>query len=126
MTFDDSIGATGVFRNAKIFRLGTELAVLIWDLPPALPANTRCLLSMEQSPVPLVSMMLPLGNGGQRMFWAMRPEKRAVNVGYLHGARQHHRNRRDAAGTRALQPSMWRPCSPILRLKPASSSSATC
>ncbi|CAN7615848.1 glycosyltransferase family 2 protein [Pararhizobium sp. LjRoot238] len=80
MTFDESIDATGVFRNAKIFRLGTELAVLIWDLPPALPANTRCLLSMEQSPVPLVSMMLPLGNGGQRMFWAMRPEKRPVNV----------------------------------------------
>jgi hypothetical protein len=78
VTFDDSIDATGVFRNAKIFRLGTELAVIIWDLPPALAAITRCLLSMEPSPVPLVSMMLPLGNGGQRMFWAMRPEQRPV------------------------------------------------
>ncbi len=80
MTFDEKIGATGAFRNANIFRLGTELAVLIWDLPPTLLASTRCLLSMEQSPVPLVSMMLPLGNGGQRMFWAMRPEKRPVTV----------------------------------------------
>jgi GT2 family glycosyltransferase len=80
VTFDEKIGATGVFRNAKIFRLGTELAVLIWDLPPALPAGTRCLLSMEQSPVPLVSMMLPLGNGGQRMFWAMRPDKQPVTI----------------------------------------------
>lgn len=80
MTFDESIDATGVFRNAKSFRLAAELAVIIWDIPEALPANTRCLLSMEQSPVPLVSMMLPLGNGGQRMFWAMRPEKLPVTV----------------------------------------------
>ncbi|APO76453.1 glycosyltransferase family 2 protein [Rhizobium etli 8C-3] len=81
MTFDESIDATGVFRNAKIFRLGAELAVLIWDLPPSLPATTKCLLSMDQSPIPLVSMMLPLGNGRQRMFWAMRPEKQPVSVG---------------------------------------------
>ncbi|WP_341486952.1 glycosyltransferase family 2 protein [Pararhizobium sp. A13] len=81
MTFDDSIDATGVFRNARIFRLGTELAVLVWDLPPALPAATRCLLSMDQSPIPLVSMMLPLANGRQRMFWAMRPGKKPESVG---------------------------------------------
>jgi GT2 family glycosyltransferase len=81
VTFDLSIDATGVFRNAKIFRLGAELAVIIWDRPPALPANSRSLLSMEQSPVPLVSMMLPLGNGGQRMFWAMRPKQQPANVG---------------------------------------------
>ena len=30
--------------------------------------------------MPLVSMMLPLRNGGQRMFWAMRPEKLSVTV----------------------------------------------
>ncbi|CCM78758.1 glycosyltransferase family 2 protein [Rhizobium mesoamericanum] len=81
MTFDEAIDATGVFRSAKIFRLGAELAVLIWDLPPALPAATRCLLSMDQSPIPLVSMMLPLGNGRQRMFWALRPGNQPVNVG---------------------------------------------
>ncbi len=81
MTFDESTDATGVFRNAKIFRLGADLAVLIWDLPPSLPATTKCLLSMDQSPVPLVSMMLPLGNGRQRMFWAMRPESQPVSVG---------------------------------------------
>lgn len=80
MTFDESIDATGVFRNAKIFRLGADLAVLIWDLPPSLPATTKCLLSMDRSPIPLVSMMLPLGNGRQRMFWAMRPEKQPVSV----------------------------------------------
>ncbi|MEK1923889.1 MAG: glycosyltransferase [Rhizobium giardinii] len=81
MTFDDSIDATGVFRSARIFRLGTELAVLVWDLPPALPAATRCLLSMDQSPIPLVSMMLPLANGRQRMFWAMRPGKQPESLG---------------------------------------------
>ncbi|WP_431322885.1 glycosyltransferase family 2 protein [Rhizobium sp. YTU87027] len=80
MTFDVSIDATGDFRNAEIFRLGAELAVLILDLPPALPAATRCLLSMDQSPVPLVSMTLPLGNGRQRMFWAMRPGNQAERV----------------------------------------------
>ncbi len=80
VTFDEAIDATGVFRNAKIFRLGTDLAILVWDLPPALPATTKCLLSMDRSPVPLVSMMLPLGHGRQRMFWAMRPEQQPVNV----------------------------------------------
>ncbi|WP_025662029.1 glycosyltransferase family 2 protein [Rhizobium sp. IBUN] len=80
MTFDVSIDATGDFRNAEIFRLGADLAVLISDLPPALPAATRCLLSMDQSPVPLVSMTLPLRNGRQRMFWAMRPGNQPANV----------------------------------------------
>jgi GT2 family glycosyltransferase len=81
VAFNESIDTIGVFKNAKIFRLAAELAVVIWDIPSALPANTRYLLSMEQSPVPLVSMILPLANGGQRMFWAMRPEKQPVNVG---------------------------------------------
>lgn len=77
MTFDKE---TGAFETARIFRLGTELAVLIWDLPEVLPASTRCQLSMAQSPVPLVSMMLPLGGGSHRMLWAMKPEKQPVTV----------------------------------------------
>lgn len=77
MTFDEE---TGAFGTARIFRLGTELAVLIWDLPEVLPASTRCQLSMAQSPVPLVSMMLPLGGGSHRMLWAMKPEKQPVTV----------------------------------------------
>lgn len=77
MTFDEE---TGAFRTARIFRLGTELAVLIWDLPEVLPASTRCQLSMAQSPVPLVSMMLPLGGGSHRMLWAMKREKQPVAV----------------------------------------------
>ncbi|MDR6820040.1 GT2 family glycosyltransferase [Neorhizobium sp. 2083] len=81
MTSDESIDAAGVFRNAKTFRLGLDLAVLIWDIPPSLPAPTKCTLSMDRSPVPLVSMMLALANGGQRMFWAMRPEQQPANVG---------------------------------------------
>ena len=80
MTFDELRDATGDFRTTKIFRLGAELAVLIWDLPPSLPAATRCILSLDQPPVPLVSMMLPLGNGRQRMFWAMRPGKQPESV----------------------------------------------
>lgn len=80
MTFDESRDATGEFRDAKIYRLGSELVVLIWDLPPALPAATRCVLSMDQQPVPLVSMMLPLCDGGQRLFWAMRPRNLPENV----------------------------------------------
>lgn len=81
MTFDESRDATGDFRHARIFRLGSDLAVLIWDLPATLPAVTRYQLSMDRSPIPLVSMTLPLGNGRQRMFWAMRPGKQPERVG---------------------------------------------
>lgn len=80
MTFDVSSYATGDFKNARISRLGTDLAVLIWDIPPALPTAARFVLSMDQPPVPLVSMMLPLGNGQQRMFWAMRPGMQSERV----------------------------------------------
>ncbi len=76
MTFDESRNAAGDFGNAKIFRLGVQLAVLVWDLPVA----TRGVLSMARSPVPLVSMMLPLANGQNRMFWAMRPGPQAETV----------------------------------------------
>jgi hypothetical protein len=80
VTFDEAINATGVFTNAKTFRLGAELAILVWDLPSSLPISTKCQLSMERSPVPLVSMILSLGNGGQRMVWAMRPEQQPVDI----------------------------------------------
>ncbi len=81
MTFDESRNAAGDFRTARIFRLGADLAVLIWDIPPSPSAAARYVLSMDQPPVPLVSMTLPLANGRQRMFWAMRPGDRAEHVG---------------------------------------------
>lgn len=59
-------------RDAKAFRLGSDLAVLIWDLPPALPSPTRPVLTMSKPPVPLVSVTLPLVDGRQRTLWAMR------------------------------------------------------
>lgn len=59
-------------RVANAFRLGSDLVVLIWDLPPDLPHPTRPLLTLSKPPVPLVSVTLPLVGGQQRTLWAMR------------------------------------------------------
>ena len=74
MTFDDRMGAaSGIFEDAKVFRLGSEVAVLISDLKKKLPAAAKHRLVMPEQPVPLVSTILPLAEGGQRVLWAMRP-----------------------------------------------------
>ncbi|MDI7865239.1 glycosyltransferase family 2 protein [Rhizobiaceae bacterium n13] len=80
MTFDESKSATGDFTDAEIFRLGLDLAILIWDLPAAFPAAARCMLATDEPPVPLVSMTLPLKDGRQRMFFAMRPGKQLESM----------------------------------------------
>ncbi|WP_085035443.1 glycosyltransferase family 2 protein [Ensifer aridi] len=74
MSFDDRTrGANGIFENAKAFRLSSEVAVLIWDVPAELPGTAKYTLVLREQPVPLVSMTVPLADGGQRILWAMRP-----------------------------------------------------
>ncbi|MBD9496882.1 glycosyltransferase family 2 protein [Ensifer sp. ENS01] len=74
MTADDRIRSFGPdFTSAAAFRLGFDVAVLIWDAPSELPAKSKYALSASRSLVPLVSMALPRALGGQRIFWAMRP-----------------------------------------------------
>ncbi|MBB4187605.1 GT2 family glycosyltransferase [Sinorhizobium terangae] len=74
MTFDDRTrGASVVFGDAKAFRLGSDVAVLILDVPARLPSAAKCTLVMQDQPVPLVSTTLSLTTGSQRILWAMRP-----------------------------------------------------
>ena len=75
MTADDRIRSFGLdFTSAAAFRLGFDVAVLIWDAPSELSSKTKYALAASRSLVPLVSMALPRSQGGgQRIFWAMRP-----------------------------------------------------
>ncbi|MCA1440022.1 glycosyltransferase [Ensifer sp. IC4062] len=79
MTFDDRTrGASVVFDDAKAFRLGSDVAVLILDVPVRLPSAPKRTLFMPDQPVPLVSTTLSLPAGGYRILWAMRPGKQPV------------------------------------------------
>ncbi|OCP03373.1 MULTISPECIES: glycosyltransferase family 2 protein [unclassified Ensifer] len=74
MTADDRIRSFGQdFASAAAFRLSSDVAVLIWDTPAERLAKTKYTLAASRSLVPLVSMVLPRADGGQRVFWAMRP-----------------------------------------------------
>ncbi|MGE6784159.1 glycosyltransferase family 2 protein [Ensifer adhaerens] len=75
MTADDRIRSFGLdFTSAAAFRLGFDVAVLIWDAPSEFSSKTKYALAASRSLVPLVSMALPRSQGGgQRIFWAMRP-----------------------------------------------------
>ncbi|MDK1374717.1 MULTISPECIES: glycosyltransferase family 2 protein [unclassified Sinorhizobium] len=76
MTFDDRTkGASVVYDDAKAFRLGSDVAVLILDVPARLLSAAKCTLVMHDQPVPLVSTTLSLVTGGHRILWAMRPGK---------------------------------------------------
>ncbi|APG93948.1 glycosyltransferase family 2 protein [Sinorhizobium americanum] len=81
MTFDDRArDASGNFDKAKAFRLASEAAVIIWDIPAALPVAAKYTLSLPHQPVPLVSMMVPLANGRHRVLWALRPRTEPEQV----------------------------------------------
>ncbi|MCZ4089244.1 glycosyltransferase family 2 protein [Sinorhizobium psoraleae] len=74
MTFDDRTrGASCIFQNAEAFRISSDVAVLIRDIPATLTGAAKSTLVMPEQPVPLVSTTLPLADGGQRVLWAMRP-----------------------------------------------------
>ncbi|RVN92112.1 glycosyltransferase family 2 protein, partial [Sinorhizobium meliloti] len=74
MTFDDRTrSASGIFEDARAFRIGSEVAVLILDVRAKLPVAAKHTLVMPEQPVPLVSTILSLAEGGQRVLWAMRP-----------------------------------------------------
>ena len=112
----------GVSSNAQAFRLGTELAVVIWDMPPQLPALGKFTLAMEQSqPVPLVSMTLPRATAGNACCGQMKPgsepEARDCPADGSTAA-----GIRDAAGRTACPPRRGGSVRGISRPMPASSS----
>jgi GT2 family glycosyltransferase len=76
VTSDHPRGAGGDFEDAKAFRLGSEVAILIWDLP----RKGKCTLSAPRQPLPLVNMTLPLRDGRQRALWAMKPGRDPEHV----------------------------------------------
>lgn len=80
MPFSDIKQPNTDHRDAKAFRLGSDLAVLIWDLPPGLPIPTRPVLTMSKPPVPLVSVTLSLVDGHQRTLWAMRTARAPMSA----------------------------------------------
>lgn len=73
MTSDRSKVAGGGSSIAQAFQLCSEVAVVVWDIPPQLPALGKFTLAMQSQPVPLVSMTLPRADGGQCVLWAMKP-----------------------------------------------------
>ncbi|MCR4266989.1 glycosyltransferase family 2 protein [Nitratireductor sp. ZSWI3] len=80
MSFDRSSGAGGDYQNAQAFRLCSDVAVVVWDLPRQAPTATRCTLAAQRQPVPLVSLMLPLTDGRRRILWAMRTGETAEEL----------------------------------------------
>ena len=77
MTSDCSKVAGGGSSFAQAFQLCSEVAVVVWDVPPQLPTLGKFTLAMQSQPVPLVSMTLPRADGGQCVLWAVKPGSEA-------------------------------------------------
>ena len=80
MTSDRSKVAGGGSSFAQAFQLCSEVAVVVWDMPPQLPALGKFTLAMQSQPVPLVSMTLPRADGRQCVLWAMKPGSEAEDA----------------------------------------------
>lgn len=80
MTSDCLKVAGGGSSFAQAFQLCSEVAVVVWDMPPQLPALGKLTLAMQSQPVPLVSMTLPRADGGQCVLWATKPGSEAEDA----------------------------------------------
>ncbi len=80
MTSDRLMVAGGGSSFAQAFQLCSEVAVVVWDMPPQQPALGKFTLAMQSQPVPLVSMTLPRSDGGQCVLWAMKPGSEAEDA----------------------------------------------
>ena len=80
MTSDCLKVAGGGSSFAQAFQLCSEVAVVVWDIPPQLPALGKFTLAMQSQPVPLVSMTLPRADGGQCVLWATKPGSEAEDA----------------------------------------------
>lgn len=72
MNLDHSADTESKTENLSICRLCADVAVVIWDVPGPARSTNKCTLETPVQPVPLLSVGIPLENGGIRMFWAMR------------------------------------------------------
>ncbi|NTS33467.1 glycosyltransferase [Phyllobacterium sp. BT25] len=80
MNLDHSTDIEGDTESIYVSRLCTDIAVLIWDLPGAMRASTKCVLESKEQPVPLVSLNIPLETGGHRVLWAMRTKDEPIGL----------------------------------------------
>jgi len=72
LNLDHSADTESKTENLSICRLCADVAVVIWDVPGPARSTNKCTLETPVQPVPLLSVGIPLENGGIRMFWAMR------------------------------------------------------
>ncbi|MEK1888347.1 MAG: glycosyltransferase family 2 protein [Phyllobacterium sp.] len=86
MNLDYSTDIEGDTESIYVSRLCADIAVLIWDLPGAMRASTKCVLESKEQPVPLVSLNIPLETGGQRVLWAMRTKDEPIGLTLSAGA----------------------------------------
>ncbi|MGU3398800.1 glycosyltransferase family 2 protein [Brucellaceae bacterium D45D] len=72
MNLDPSAEIDSKPENLSICRLCADVAVIVWDIPSQTRLSVKCTLEMPATPVPLLSVGIPLEQGCTRMFWAMR------------------------------------------------------
>ncbi|MGO4451699.1 glycosyltransferase family 2 protein [Phyllobacterium sp. TAF24] len=80
LNLDHSTDIADDTESVSISRLCADIAVVIWDLPGAMRASTKCTLEASDQLVPLVSLNIPLETGGQRVLWAMRTKDEPINL----------------------------------------------
>lgn len=87
MNLDHSAEIESKPENLSICRLCADVAVIVWDIPTPARLSAKCTLEMAVHPVPLLSVGIPLEQGGMRMFYAMRtgtdPVPFALSAGSL-------------------------------------------
>ncbi|CAN7377176.1 glycosyltransferase family 2 protein [Brucella pseudogrignonensis] len=86
MNLDHSADTESKTENLSICRLCADVAVVIWDVPGPARSTNKCTLETPVQPVPLLSVGIPLENGGMRMFWAMRTGPETIELSLSAGS----------------------------------------
>ncbi len=86
MNLDHSADTESKTENLSICRLCADVAVVIWDVPGPARSTNKCTLETPVQPVPLLSVGIPLENGGMRMFWAMRTGPEPIELSLSAGS----------------------------------------
>jgi len=86
LNLDHSADTESKTENLSICRLCADVAVVIWDIPGPARTTTKCKFEMPVQPVPLLSVGIPLENGGLRMFWALRTGSEPVELSLSAGS----------------------------------------
>jgi len=86
LNLDHSADTESKTENLSICRLCADVAVVIWDVPGPARSTNKCTLETPVQPVPLLSVGIPLENGGMRMFWAMRTGPEPIELSLSAGS----------------------------------------